>query len=64
MPTSNKRLPIDYEASEYEQIKAIAETLDLSVTQFIRLAVREKITTLGYAPSNYQYQSGRKKAQG
>lgn len=61
MPTSNKRLPIDYEQSEYEQIKAIAEKQGLSVTQFIRLAVRKEITALGYIPSSYEYKSGKKK---
>lgn len=63
MPTSNKRLPIDYEPSEYEQVEQIAQSLGLSVTQFVRLAVRKEITNLGYTPSNYEYKSGQRKAK-
>jgi len=63
MPTSNKRLPIDYEANELAQIQDLAKLQGLSVTQFIRLAVREKITALGHTPSSYQYQSGKKKSR-
>jgi uncharacterized protein (DUF1778 family) len=61
MPTSNKRLPVDYEPSEYEQIQAIAKAQGKSVTQFIRDAVRKEVKALGHIPSTYEYKSGQKK---
>jgi hypothetical protein len=63
MPTSNKRLPIDYEPNEYAQIESIAQSLGLNVTQFIRQAVRKEVKALGHTPSTYEYKSGKKKQQ-
>jgi hypothetical protein len=60
MPTSNKRLPIDYEPNEYAQIEAIAKSLGMSVTQFVRQAVRKEVKALGYVPSTYEYRSGQR----
>ena len=64
MPTSNISFRLPIEPSEYEQLKEIAEEQGLDLTQFIRLAVREKITALGHKPSSYEYKSGQKKAKG
>jgi hypothetical protein len=67
MPTSNKRVPIDYEPSELAQIDEIAASLGLDRTTFIRNAVRAQIAQLGHIPSGYAYAKGkqnRRKAKG
>lgn len=64
MPTSNISYRLPIEPSEYEQLKAIAQEQGLDLTQFIRQAVRKEVKSLGYEPSEYAYQSGKKKPKG